>query len=159
MESKNNTSTSISERKRVILEKLKETPIVETACRYANISRASYYRWREQDENFCKMSNAAIQEGALNINDLAESKLIKKIDDQNISAIIYWLKHNHPKYRERVELTGNFNHIHRELTSEEKDLIGHAIRLALPTPQEEERDTPTRVERSSELLNNTEKHE
>lgn len=88
-----------------LLEILNETPLVQPACQKAGISRATYYRWRNEDKSFKKESDEAIKKGRLLINDLAESKLISQIKNENMTAIIYWLKHNHKNYIEnRVEL-------------------------------------------------------
>nr|MCW1949660.1 hypothetical protein [Candidatus Shapirobacteria bacterium] len=46
-------------------------------------------------------SEKAVRKGTLLVNDLAESQLISAIKDKNITAIIFWLKNNNPKYSER----------------------------------------------------------
>lgn len=89
-----------------LLEILNETPLIQPACQKAGVSRATYYRWRKEDKNFKKKSDEAINQGRLLINDLAESKLISQIKNENMTAIIYWLKHNHKNYIEnRVDIT------------------------------------------------------
>lgn len=89
-----------------LLEILNETPLVQPACQKAGVSRATYYRWRKEDSHFKKKSDEAISQGRLLINDLAESKLISQIKNENMTAIIYWLKHNHKNYIEnKVNLT------------------------------------------------------
>ena len=83
-----------------LLELLRDTPLVQPACQRAGVSRATYYRWRKEDADFKKESDEAINQGRLLINDLAESKLISQIRNENMTAIIYWLKNNHKNYVE-----------------------------------------------------------
>jgi len=59
--------------KQILLEQLKRTPIVEFACQKVGIARATYYRWRQDDERFRKDADTALQEGVLLVNDMAES--------------------------------------------------------------------------------------
>lgn len=84
-----------------VLEHLKSTPIVQVACQKAGVSRATYYRWREEDPDFKKKSDIALSEGVEMINDLCESQLIKNIKDGNPTSIFYWLNNHHPSYSQR----------------------------------------------------------
>ena len=104
---KNNKTVTvrISTNKEQVIEKLKQLPIVQVACEKSGISRATYYRWRNDDTKFTKLSDIALREGRLLINDIAESQLLTAIKDQNMTAIIFWLKYNHPAYTTRVEIT------------------------------------------------------
>ena len=104
---KNNKTVTvrISTNKEQVIEKLKQLPIVQVACEKSGISRATYYRWRNDDTKFTKLSDIALREGRLLINDIAEPKLLTAIKDQNRTAIIFWLKYNHPAYTTRVEIT------------------------------------------------------
>jgi len=83
-----------------VVELLKTTPIVQVACQKADICRATYYRWREDDEKFKVDTDQAIKEGIRLINDISESQLISLIKDKNVTSIIYWLKHHHKDYSE-----------------------------------------------------------
>lgn len=87
--------------KSALLEELAKCPIVQVACERTSIGRATYYKWRENDVEFRRMSGKAIDEGEKFINDIAESQLIRKIKEGNMTSIIYWLKNNHKKYSER----------------------------------------------------------
>ncbi len=84
-----------------IVEQLKTTPIVQVACQKAGISRASYYRWREDDADFKEKTNNALKDGVDFINDLAESQLIGLIKDRHPTSIYYWLNNHHSSYTQR----------------------------------------------------------
>lgn len=119
----------IDKNKKLIVEKLKSLPIVQIACEKTGIGRATYYRWREADQEFAKTANKAIQEGRQFVNDMAESQLLSAIRDQNMTAIIFWLKHNHLAYTTRVEITHPDEDIDK-LTPKEEAKINKALYLA-----------------------------
>jgi ACT domain-containing protein len=123
--------------KEKLLERLRKTPIIEVACKQADIPRSTYYRWRKEDQEFEVACVEAIEQGASLINDLAESQLISAIKDKNITAILYWLKHRHPAYTSRLELSGTLNHEAEVLNSEQEALVLKALELAqLYKPEE-----------------------
>lgn len=84
-----------------VVEFLKTTPIVQVACQKAGISRATYYRWREEDEKFKEESDKTLKEGTFFVNDIAESQLISLIKDKHPTSIYYWLNNHHPSYSEK----------------------------------------------------------
>lgn len=99
-----------SKNKELLLEQLVKIPIVQIACEKVGVSRATYYRWRDEDVEFMKQSNKAIISGNLLINDIAESQLISAMKDKNMTAIIFWLKHHHSSYTTSIQITsGNRN--------------------------------------------------
>lgn len=114
--------------KQLFLEQLKKTPIVQIACEKLGVSRASFYRWRSEDAAFAKQADEATLEGHLLVNDLAESQLIGAVKDRNLQAIMYWLKHHHKDYRNRLEIEGTVNTI-TELSDEQKALVKKALEL------------------------------
>ena len=130
--------------KELIIEKLKQSPIVQIVCERIGIGRASYYRWRKEDPKFKKATDEAITEGLLLVNDLAESQLISAIKDRNLSAIVFWLKNHHKTYTNKLEITGHLEHSKKELTPEEKALIKKALRLALPPAEQHEEKKKTK---------------
>jgi len=85
-----------------LFEQLIKYPIVQVACERANISRATYYRWRREDKIFAAEADKAVESGCLFVNDIAESQLIHKIKDANMTAIIFWLKNHHGRYNEKI---------------------------------------------------------
>jgi ACT domain-containing protein len=116
--------------KELLIEQLKRTPIVELACQKVGIGRATYYRFRKDDKNFGKAADEAIIEGSLLVNDIAETQLIGAIKDKNMSAILFWLKHHHPAYKNKLEVTGELKTSLEALTPEQEALVKRALKLA-----------------------------
>jgi hypothetical protein len=116
--------------KKKLLQALTKSPIVEVACKQVNIPRSTYYRWRKDDEGFADACDVALEESAGRINDLAESQLISAIKDQNMTAIVFWLKHHHKAYRTRIELDANIKQDQQALTPEQAGMVAQALRLA-----------------------------
>lgn len=116
--------------KQALVDQLRKTPIVQIACEKVGIGRATYYRWRKDDEEFEKASDEALGEGANLVSDVAESQLMSAIKDRNLTAIIFWLKHHHPSYRNKLELSGHIKSSNVPLTSEQEETIREALRLA-----------------------------
>lgn len=81
-----------------VLEHLKAIPIIEVACKKANIARATYYRWRTEDSDFLRNSEDALEEGIALINDMTESQLIGLIKEKKFQAVQFWLRHNHQRF-------------------------------------------------------------
>ncbi len=72
-----------------MLEALKKNlGIISKACEAVGISRASHYKWCDEDPEY-KQAVEEIKEYAI---DFVESKLYACINDKNITAIIYYLK-------------------------------------------------------------------
>lgn len=113
--------------KEILLERFKKTPIVQIACEKCGVGRATYYRWRKDDPEFAKLADEALAQGTLLINDLAESKLIASVQNQNMTAIIFWLKNHHPAYTTKIELTTQ--QLKSELSEEEKIEIEKVLGL------------------------------
>lgn len=80
------------------IKEIKEVPIVSSVCMKINISRQTFYRWMEEDENFKSEVTKALNVGRDSINDLAESQLINSIKDGDLHATKYWLSSNHARY-------------------------------------------------------------
>lgn len=124
----------IEANKKALIEQLKKTPIVQICCEKVNIGRATYYRWRKDDEEFVKLADEAIAEGNELVNDMAESQLMAAIRDGNLGGIIFWLKHHHPRYATRVEVTARLKHDDENLTPEQEALVTKALKLASLIP-------------------------
>ena len=99
---------SIGHKKRAMLEALeKSLGVVTTACKQAQISRDTHYRWLKEDKDYrvkCKdMENIAL--------DFAESQLHKQIMKGNPISTIFFLKCKGKKrgYIEQqdIKVTGN----------------------------------------------------
>ncbi len=87
--------------KELFLEQLKQTPIIEVACKKTSMARATYYHLRKNDPKFAELADLALSEGKMLINDLGESQLISGMKDGNMTAIIFWLKNNHVSYKQK----------------------------------------------------------
>lgn len=118
--------------KELLLEQLKKTPIIQIACEKMGIARATLYRWKDEDPAFAEKIDKAVREGCLMVNDLAESQLIGAVKDRNIQAIMYWLRHHHADYTNRIEVEAKLTS-NQPLTSEQETVIRQAMELATMT--------------------------
>ncbi len=116
--------------KELIIQQLKNAPIIQIACKKAGIGRATFYRWKTNDKKFAKAANEAIIEGLLFINDIAESQLISAIKDRNLTSIMFWLRHRHKIYSNKLEVTARLKKTEEKLTTEQKAIIKKALSLA-----------------------------
>ena len=145
MKNKNNQITvrdRIKVEQDLLVEQLKKTPIVQVACEKCDVGRSTYYRWRKEDAEFTQQSDQALLDGSLLVNDMAESQLMSAIKDKNMTAIIFWLKHHHPSYLTRVEIT-SANKAEEALNPEQQEAVKKALLMAgvVPIPQLNEKPT------------------
>jgi len=61
---------------------------IKLSCEKAGIGRTTYYNWIDDDKDFEKEVSNVNEE----LVDFAESQLMKKIQDGNLTAIIFFLK-------------------------------------------------------------------
>lgn len=101
--------TKISKKKKKkkakLLEFLRETSgIVAYACEKAGISRVTYYNWYKEDPDFAAKADD-IQELQI---DFAEASLLRKIKNEDTTAIIFYLKTKGKErgYSDRKEISG-----------------------------------------------------
>ena len=113
----------------LLIEQLKKTPIIQIACEKVGVSRATYYRWCKSNKKFQQGADQALEDGKKLINDMAESQLIAGIKNQNMTAIIYWLKHNHASYKNTLELSGSIKSDNTKLTPQQEKVIKNALKL------------------------------
>lgn len=75
--------------------------IVSYSCQQTGISRSCYYKWMESDPRFKEKAHE-IEEETI---DIVESKLLSAINNEDLTAIIFYLKTKGKKrgYVERVE--------------------------------------------------------
>jgi len=114
--------------KKAIVEQLRKTPIIQIACEKIGLSRASFYRWKKDDQKFADNVEQAIEEGSHLINDMAESQLISAIKSNNLSAIIFWLRNHHRSYSPKLEVTSKSSDA--PLTDEQKEIIRKSLSMA-----------------------------
>ncbi|TAJ15303.1 hypothetical protein EPO56_01245 [Patescibacteria group bacterium] len=78
-----------------------------------------------------------MKEGVDFVCDMSEGQLLSLIRDKNFPAIHLWLRKHHPRYADKVEISGRIEHKEmRELSAEEKELIEKSLRLAFPREEE-----------------------
>lgn len=130
----------MSSSKSKLLAELRLTPIVQVACKKANIGRATYYRWRKEHLEFATDADEALEHSASLVNDMAESQLISAIKDKNMTAIIFWLKNHHKSYEPRLKVGGQLQVGPIDLAPEQLALVTKALTLAglMPITGEEE---------------------
>ncbi len=122
--------------KEAVLEALKEIPIVQMSCKKAGISRATYYRWLKEDDNFQKQVEKAMNQGFEYINDMGEAQIVTLIKEKKIPAIVLWLKHHHPRYGAKVEIERKGN-IPEPLSAKQEEIIRKALRTVKPRKSHE----------------------
>ncbi len=117
-----------------LLERLAKTPIVVAAINACGIGRSTYYKWRHDDPEFAKLTDKAISAGRTFVNDIALSKLMQRIDEGHLTALIFWLKNNHAWFSEVVRHEHEHTHEHHLagdgiLTDEMREHIARAAKL------------------------------
>lgn len=80
---------------------LEKVPVISVVCEKMNISRATIYRWIDDDPDFKELKDEVLKKGREVVNDLAESKLISKIQDGDNWANKFWLENNCRRYMKR----------------------------------------------------------
>lgn len=129
MSEENRIEVRQAEQKKLLIDQLKKTPIVQVACEKVGVGRATFYRWLKDDPDFGKLANESIIEGNGLISDVAESQLANLIKSGNLGAISFWLKHRHPAYRNKLEVEANVRHEDVPLTPEQEAIIESALKL------------------------------
>lgn len=104
------------------LKAYKNRASISDACKAANISRMTFYRWKEEDEEFAE-SVIEIDESKI---DYVEDKLFENIDGNKTNEILFYLKTKGKNrgYVERQEhqIDGGFpTKIEIEIIDENKD--------------------------------------
>lgn len=133
------TTNTIEERrskeKALLLENLKKVPIVHIACEKSSVGRATYYRWRAEDPIFNKAADDALTEGEALITDMSESQLISLIKERKFPAVHLWLRHHHPKYKDKIEVI-NRSIESDKLSPEQEATVQKALKLTkLDSPE------------------------
>jgi len=115
--------------KEALLEQLKRTPTIETACQKVGVGRATVYRWRDQSKTFKKELEAAQDEGRAFMCDVAENQLFSLIGEKKYEAIRFYLSTHNPRYSNKLEVTGTVS-TDESLSKEQKKLIREALKLS-----------------------------
>ncbi len=141
------SEASREHKKQLLLRELANMPIVEVVCKRTSVSRATYYRWRNEDKEFQASSDKALFEATELMSDMAESQLLNSIKDGNMTGIIFWLKSHREAYSNRlavhrVEVERDaYKQALRDKREEEDDklraIIDHMRGIALKSIDEE----------------------
>lgn len=126
----NTLAVKRDKKQEIFLKELKKCPVISVACARADIGRSTYYEWLENDEEFSRCANEALTEGNGFINDLAESQVIKGIQEGHTTFTIFWLKNKHPDFCEKVSHDYRINIKHEDtptLSPDEKKVIASAL--------------------------------
>lgn len=89
-----------------LLHELEQVPNISLACKKIGISRQTLYRWKTEDADLARMIDESYAVGIESISDLAESKLVEKIQAGDFKAMRFWLENNNKRYvRPRKQIT------------------------------------------------------
>lgn len=127
--------------KEALIEQLKRTPTLETACQKVGIARATVYRWITTSKKFEKDIGEAQQEGRLFMSDVAENQLFSLIGEKKIDAIRLYLTTHNPRYGNKLELSGSLTTKDERLSKAQKKLIREALRLSSVNMYDKNRKT------------------
>lgn len=95
----------VAQEKADLLQALANTSgIVSSACKAANVSRMTYYRWYNEDPDFREKADDVKELQ----KDFAESLILKKMKEGDTTMIIFYAKTQMKDrgYTERKEITG-----------------------------------------------------
>lgn len=115
--------------KEALLEQLKRTPTIETACQKVGVGRATVYRWRDQSKGFSEKMESALNEGRTFMSDIAENQLFALIGEKKYEAIRLYLSTHNPRYSNKLEVSGSVTS-DTSLSKEQKKLIREALKLS-----------------------------
>lgn len=69
---------------------------ISRSAQLARINRDTYYQWLKDDQNFA----VAINDAEAQLNDEVRAILINEARKGNMTAIIFYLKHRDPQFKE-----------------------------------------------------------
>ena len=118
-----------AESKAKFLETLRETPIIEVACKRSGVGRTTYYRWCREDSAFAQASGEAFKQGVDFICDMSETQAIQLVKEKKLPAIIFYLRNNSARYGAGGAARAQPAQI-AEPTAKEERLIKHALALS-----------------------------
>lgn len=84
-----NKMTRTDTKKKAVIQAMeKSMGIVTHACKMAEISRETFYKWMREDDQFQELVNQATEQA----KDFVESKLYEQISQGNVPSIIFYMK-------------------------------------------------------------------
>lgn len=84
--------------KEQFIQELEKSGNIYRSCLKVGIHRATFYRWKNEDDDFRKKADEAERIGRANNCDIGEHFLMVNVRKGDISAIKYLLSHNSPIY-------------------------------------------------------------
>lgn len=81
-----------------LIKAFKENPITSSVCKKIGVARSTYYRWLDEDYEFKKEAEAALEIGRNRMVDVAESKLLSRVNEGDQRAVEFYLKNNSKRY-------------------------------------------------------------
>jgi hypothetical protein len=117
------------QQKQLFIDQLRKTPIIQVVCEKLDVSRSTFYRWKKTDAEFSKACIEALEDGCQLVNDLAESSLMSAIKGENLTAIMFWLRTHHAKYKNKIDINANINNFQEQLTPDQQKVVDEALRL------------------------------
>lgn len=87
-----------NEDKEKFLKILEQVPFISHASKKAGIDKATIYRWRKKDKRFNSEVEEALDIGRSGLCDVAESQLVKKINQGEFRAIKFFIENNDKRY-------------------------------------------------------------
>jgi hypothetical protein len=87
------------ETKNKLLQELEKFGNIYLSCVKIGINKATYYRWRKNDNAFRRLSDQAIRMGRENNCEIAEHALMLKVKEKDMNAIKYLLSHQSARYK------------------------------------------------------------
>lgn len=119
-ESRPTVSARMARNKKLVLGEMEKSKgIVTVACQRAGIAPKTYYEWLKADKDFAEKADSV--EWAQ--RSFVESKLIKKIANDDTASIIFYLKCNHPKYKVKSEIDVNDSRELEQIRNDYDELI------------------------------------
>lgn len=88
--------------KKQILERLVKNFTISSVCNAVGIDRKTFYRWCDEDLVFKNQAYENIQESKKDITDMAYTRLVKLIANDNLTAIMFWLNNKDPEINNRT---------------------------------------------------------
>lgn len=114
----------VKENKKKLLQELQKTSgIVAFACQKAGVSRVTFYKYRKDDPEFAEQVQDIMEVQI----DVAESALLKKIRDKDLTAIIFYLK-TKGKERGYIERHDYDHRMRHEVTQETAQEISYLMK-------------------------------
>jgi len=95
-----------------LLKEIEKFGNVYLSCQKIGIDKATYYRWKENDEEFKKRAERAEEIGRENIGEVAEYSLLQNIKEKNQRAIEFALVNVSKKYKQ--DRTTNVIFMHKK---------------------------------------------